>query len=432
MKLRKAAAALLAVLLITALPLSASAGEWATEEFSFTVPESLAYCFDLNTPENDPSWALAGVGDPAAKQKDYQDMSAIADFYSEDGKANILVMQKESDTSKQIYNLSTLTEEERAEFLDKLLQSKSEDITVKKEYVDVGGIPFYRVQTDGKTDMGEVHELVYGTIVNGYALNFDMYSGEKEMTEEQIGLLESMVQSVTFTEIKAKPENTVSTGDLTTSLLMLGLLVVVILIPVLYFPIKSRRDKKQKALLGEKLTEYHKAHGNNDVIPGEMRFANSTDCTREAIHKFSLYQSYIKNVGSLLVGAFLSITTLVVSFVLDSDWWIKLLAVGIAGYYGYKIFNMPHTIEKIQRKVYERGTSATAHYAFYDEAFRVSGIQSASVFPYFQISDVRRNGQYVYLYYGPDNAYMIDQYGFSLGEFEDFIKFISEKTGKKL
>ena len=111
---------------------------------------------------------------------------------------------------------------------------------------------------------------------------------------------------------------------------------------------------------------------------------------------------------------------------------MKLLAVGIVVYYGYKIFSTPTNIEKVQRKVYDRGTSSTAIYAFYDEAFRVSGVQSASVYPYFQITDVRKHGHYVYLYYGPDNAYMVDQFGFKLGEYEDFLKFISEKTGKKL
>lgn len=54
------------------------------------------------------------------------------------------------------------------------------------------------------------------------------------------------------------------------------------------------------------------------------------------------------------------------------------------------------------------------------------------MFPYFQIVDVRKHGHYIYLYYGPENAYMVDQFGFSKGEFSDFVKFISEKTGKKL
>ena len=105
--------------------------------------------------------------------------------------------------------------------------------------------------------------------------------------------------------------------------------------------------------------------------------------------------------------------------------------MGVAVYYGYKIFNAPHVMEKTQRRVYDRGVSSTAHYAFYDEAFRVSGIQSASVFPYFQITDVRRHKQHLYLYYGPENAYMVDKNGFSKGSYEEFVKFLAEKTGKK-
>ena len=63
----------------------------------------------------------------------------------------------------------------------------------------------------------------------------------------------------------------------------------------------------------------------------------------------------------------------------------------------------------------------------------IFSIQRSSGYPvpYFQITDVRRRGQYLYLYYGPDNAYMVDQYGFTQGEFEEFQQFIREKTGKK-
>ena len=245
-------------------------------------------------------------------------------------------------------------------------------------------------------------------------------------------MLLGIVESITFSEILEKPETTVDTSDIVTTISLLVLLVLVILIPAVYFPIKSKRDKKLKARLADQLTAYHKEHGDNETILGDMLFANSTDCTKEAIHTFALYQSYIKNVGSLVIGAFLCLATLLCSFALDADWWIKLLAVGIVVYYGYKIFNMPHTLEKVQRKVFDRGVSSTAHYAFYDEAFRVSGVQSASMFPYFQITDVRRHSHYLYLYYGPDNAYLVDQFGFSVGEWEDFVKFISQKTGKKL
>ena len=119
------------------------------------------------------------------------------------------------------------------------------------------------------------------------------------------------------------------------------------------------------------------------------------------------------------------------AFLIDAAWWMKLVAIAIAAYYAYKVIGMAATVEKIQRKVHGRGQSQTAHYTFYPEVFRVSGIQSASVIPYFQLTDLRRKGQYLYLYYGPDNAYMVDQYGFTQGEFEEFVDFIQKSVQKQ-
>lgn len=431
LKLRKIAVALAAVLLLAALSVTAAAETWSMEGITLQVPDGM-YKFDSSTPVNDPAWALAGIGDPQTRLKDYGEMNALVNYVSEDGKTSIQIMKKESTYTSQLYNLDLLPQEQEQSFLDDLISSQSDSITVEKSYYPGKQVTFYRVEMNGETSDGQIHELLYGTIVNGFAFNIDLYNGANEITPEQEALVRDIVDSVEFDEILEKPETTVSQGDIAMSIFLLAVLVAIVVVPLIYLPIKGKRDKKRKAKLAEELTEYHKTHGNNDVIPGEMRFANSTECTREAIHSFSIYQAYVKSIGALLIGVLLSVVILVMSFMLDAEWWIKILAVGIAGYYVYKVFTTPHTIEKIQTRVYDRGTSKTAHYAFYDEAFRVSGIQSASVFPYFQIMDVRKNGQYIYLYYGPDNAYMVDQYGFSLGEYEDFCKFISERTGKKL
>ena len=285
-----------------------------------------------------------------------------------------------------------------------------------------------------QVDTGETiaYELVYGTIINGYAVNFDVFRQGEPISQEQEDLLADMAASFTVPQVLEKPEATLTTKDIAVTVSLLVLLAAAILVPTVYFPLRNKRDKRRKAQLAERLSQFHKEHGDGETIEGSIRFANSTECTKEAIHTFSIYQAYIKSLGTLVVGALLCLVTLVISFLVDAEWWLKLLTFGVVVYYGYKIVSAPHTLEKIQRRVFDRGVSSTAHYAFYDEAFRVSGIQSASVFPYFQIVDVRKHGHYIYLYYGPENAYMVDQFGFSKGEFSDFVKFISEKTGKKL
>lgn len=424
-------AALLALVLLLALPLSAAAETFSTEDFTIEIPEGM-YQFGPTTSVDDPSWALAGVADPTTKLQTYQDMHGIAELITQDGETSILIMQNQTDTTESIFSLRDLSEEDKEEFLDGTMQSKSEDILVEKYYIDVNGQPFYRLRVDGSSNGVEYHEVQYATIINGYSLGFDIYGGDETVTQEQEDMLLGIVESITFSEILEKPETTITLQDYVVVAAVLVLLVMVILVPVVYVPIRNRKEKRLKAKLAEQLTQYHKDHGTSEKDLGELQFVNSTDCTKEAIHSFSLYQSYVKNLGSLLIGGVLCVAAFIVAFALDAEWWGKLLVVGIVVYYGYKVFSMPHTLEKIQRRVYDRGISSTAHYAFYDEGFRVSGIQSASVFPYFQIVDLRRHGHYLYLYYGPENAYMVDKFTFSLGQYEDFVKFISEKTGKKL
>lgn len=427
MKFKKAAAALFAVLLCTVLCLPASAAEWEGKDFTFTVPEEFVHSFGPQTPQDDPSWLLAGLSDPASLLQEYQDMGVIADFYTEDG-VSIKVREQESSTTNSIFSLKDMSEDELAEFMDSQIQSQSEDIVVAKECVQIDDFPFFRVRIDSTGGQNEVHELFYYTILNGRTLVFDMYSGEKDITAEQEELLTRAVSSLRITQLLEKPEP--EPVNIALVILLLVLIIVIVVAPFIYIPLRNRWDKKQKAKMAERLSEYRKTHGEG-VPLGEPRFVNETECTREAVRTFSLYHSYGKGIASLLLGGVTCVAALTVVFLTDMTWWLKVLAVGAAVYFAYKTINLPNTVEKVQRKVFSRGVSSTARYTFYDEGFRVTGIQSASLYPYFQITSVRKHGHYLYLYYGPDNAYLVDQYGFSLGEFEDFTAFIREKTAKQ-
>lgn len=434
MKGKKAAALLLSAVLLIVACLPVSAEQWNGGDFTVEVPEGM-YRLDQSVSPDDPVWALVGVADVNAKLKEYKDMNVVADFVSKDGKLSVVLMKRESDVTKQVYNLSQQTPEEQQQTLEQVApkpnpEAKPEDILdLESSLHQTDSLSYYRVRMSGKTaEMGEVDELIYGTIVNGYALNFDTHVVGGALPAEAEELLAGMMSSLKINNILEKPVTTPM--DMGLAIALLVLMVLVIAAPFIYMPIRNKIDKRNKAKLAQQLTDYRKLHG--DTVSGDMRFANSTDCTREAIHKFAYFHSYIKNLPALLLGALLSLVAVAVSFALDADWWMKLLSVGVVVYFGYKAFTTPTNTEKVQRKVFERGTSTTAVYAFYEEAFRVSGVQSASVYPYFQLTDVRKHGQYVYLYYGPDNAFLVDQYGFASGSYEDFLKFISEKTGKKV
>lgn len=427
MKLKKAAAILLAVLICVTCCVTASAAEWKEEDFTLTVPEEFVYTLSPELSSDDPAWIFAGVSDASSKLTEYSDMGVIADFRTEDG-TSIMLRQKSSDTSKSIYNLNALNDEDIAEFMSSVLQSNSEDVTILTEKVMINGFPFCKFDIEGHADGTDAYNIFYLTVLNGRSLVIDLYTGENAITEQQKELLLSMVNSINITQILEKPAE--QPVNVTVMIALLVLMLAVVIIPLIYVPLQNKRDKKQKAKMADRMSEYRTKYGENPAM-GEAKFVNETDCTKEAIRTFSIYHSYIKGIVSLAVGAIMCIAAVSMSFLFDMTWWVKLAAVGVAIYFAYKIIAMPNTIEKVQRKVFGRGTSDTARLTFFEDGFRVTGVQAASIYPYFQISDIRSHGHYLYLYYGPDNAYIVDKYGFTLGEFDDFAEFIKRKTAKQ-
>ena len=128
---RKWTAALLALMLVLALPFSAAAETFSNDDFSLTYPDGM-YLFTLSTSVDDPSWALAGIADPQSELQTMQDMSGIAQLVSEDGSTTILVQQQESSQTRQIFNLGTLSEEDQQSFWTALCRPKQRTSPLRK------------------------------------------------------------------------------------------------------------------------------------------------------------------------------------------------------------------------------------------------------------------------------------------------------------
>ena len=431
MKLKRILSVLWLLLLSAALFLpvfafaETSRESWEGEDFKITLPEEIVYTFSPNVSSADPSWVQAGIGDPAAILEEYGEMGIVADFYTEGRKENVRVLINTNNSTQNMYDMKDLAEEDRQGFLDSV-DTDNEEVKLEKGFVDVNGQPFYRIRIDSATSLGEVHELQYGTVVNGHTLTILAVS-ETELTEAQVALLEKVANAVEITQRVPKPEPEPVNVALLLSLLIV--LLAIIVAPIVYLPLRRRRDKREKARAAEQISQYRLTHTDENSY-GAVRFVNETECTREAVRTFSRYHAYGKNLPVLLLEGALCALVLAASFLFEMTWWVKVLAVGVTAYFAYRAVSVPSNVEKIQQKVFSRGVSTTARYTFFEEGFRVGGIQSASVFPYFQITAVKRHGHYLYLYYGHDNAYLVDQYGFSQGSFEEFTGFIAEKTQK--
>jgi len=439
MKRKRIPALLLALLILLAVPFTAAAEQWDYDDFTVTVPDDL-YIFTPETSVSDPAWALCGITDPIETLNMYTDeedgMNAIANFISAGGNVNILVTRKASTNSQDIYNLGDLSDEEFDEFVNTLVGSDEESVTITAGRYDHPEMPFFHLRIDVDESSGtEMHERIYGTILNGYAVAFTTYKQDADITQEEMDILESLVQSFKVTKLVDKSEmEEVEALQLWGVIIFSGVIVLLVVGMIVFMKIRAGRDKKMKKSLADRLSEYRKTHGSGTEAGGAMLYANSTDCSNEAIRAFSIYHAYVKNILPIAIGIIMSIAILVVTIVFGtgSDWWLPLIAAALVVYYAYKLITASSNVEKVQRKVYSMGVSTTAHYAFYEDAYRVSGIQSPSAYPYFQMTDVRVSKDYIYIYYGPDNAYIISRGSFLNGANDaEFIKFIKSKLEKK-
>lgn len=439
MKLKKLSALCLAVVLLATccLPVLAAesaAREWKGDDFTFVLPAAIRY--DMGTAEaGDPTWGMVGVTDGEDQVEENEEFAVIADLYTENGEINIKVMSRLNDATMELFDLSQMSQEELDALLPQLLQSETDGITVQRRYLEIDGQPFYYLRADGATEQyGEAHEITIGTIFNGHTLNFNIHS-TAEFQDFPVSMLEEMVDSVRITarytleqvEEMNRPDP-IELREYIPIFIVLGFVLLMVLAPAVVIPVRRKLNKKSRDKMAARLTAYEKEHRDNrDWDPGELRFANATECTREAIHKFSMYQALVKSWASLALGAAVCAAVLITVFVFNMVWWMKVIAVGVTVFFAYRACTIPGAVEKVQLRLHNTSNSNVAQYMFYDEAFRVSGIQPSTLYPYFRITAVRRSGQYVYLYYGPENAHILDQYGFSVGDMDSFLAFIKEK-----
>jgi hypothetical protein len=461
MKFRKISLLLCCLLFAVVMPITASAKEWAAEDFTVEVPEEL-YIFTEETPLDSLSWTLAGVGDPNTVRKLFGEpksssggifgifggsqqseaMNAIANFIGPGGDVNILVTKKQSADSYRIYNFADVSKEEQQAFLDNLI-SKNEDseesessVEADVSFYEEGDVLFFELTISGTVQESiegqglvskDIHEVLYGTILNGYTVSINTYRLGEKISEETMAAIRSIVNSFKVTKVIDPSETAMSKTEIFRVLLILGAFILMIAGSVTYMRVSSSKEKKQKKVMAERLSEYHKRQKEENEQERKVRFVNKTECTNEVVRKFSIYQAYIKTMAPNLIGALASVFILIFTFSFAAEWWMNLVAVGLAGYYVYKMMTSVTAVERVQRRIFSQGNTKIARYSFYEDVFRISGVQSASNYPYFQITDVRITKDYFYLYYGLENAYIVAKSGFELGTDAEFEQFIKEK-----
>ena len=450
MKLRKYAVCLFALLITCSLSMTAFAKEWTTEDFQLDIPEDF-YIFTSENSPADPTWAEAGIEDPSKVlelfSKDErsvldivggsspsESLYGIASFISPD--TQILLARNKTQASLQYGNSKDMTQQDKQDILDKLSgDGETTDFEANQtvEWYDVGNVPFLKLSIDVVGNEGEkMHEITYMTMLNRDSVTFHVYTIDKDISEKSKEALETVVNSFVVTNYTDFTESQLDTWEIVKVVGLLVVLIGIIVGTIIFSRVRTKKDQNQKKLMADKLSEFHRQNSGVDA-KGKLCYANVTNCSDEAIHAFSIFQSYLKHLPSLIIGAVSCIVLVVVSILFSDEWFMILISAGVTIYFVFKTATASSNMEKVQKRIYARGSSNMAKYAFYDNIFRVTGVQAMSTYPYFQITDIRTYKEYIYLYYGPENAYIVSRNGFANDVDPDaFVEFVKAKIQEGL
>ncbi len=444
--MKKIVSWLLAVTLLTmAIPVCFAAAtteptkvEVEELDVEFEVPEGM-FILTGDTPIDSTDWGLAGYEDPLEKVGDFeQDDSGnlmAMELVPEDRSYTIRISRKYSDDSRNYFNLNEVTDEQFQELLDtNTFVDEEYGVTAKAEKYEHSQIPFFKIDLQGEVNDSPIWETCYGTIVNGFSLSIDMFANA-EFTEEQIAQIEQLVDSITITKFVEKPTQ----EQIMLQMVAAVLPVLIIIAAAVVFFLVIRRNNRKKERLKKEMTDmlvaYRKeqaqrAAQDEHYQVSKTLFENTTFCSDVAAQDFckfhSLRRCLLRNSMFILLG----VLSVVVGFIYNDSWLLRIVMIALGIYLVVQPFLMLDRMKRAEVGFYKKARSREASYAFREEDFRISGIQSVTLYPYFQILSAYEDKKYFYLYYTEDRAYLVEKDGFTLGEANDFRKFLKEKLGK--
>lgn len=446
---KRIASALCAVLLALGCAVPAFAAEKTTytiEEMNITLelPDDL-YVFeqsDFNILDPNPDLEKAGFTDPQEQLEMMQEYEIYLTAVSQDQMLSINVAKKDSSTTQSVYDLSQLTDEQFEEFLDTM---RGEDDTTDEieayevqRYDDQPERPFFTIRMKMNSEQyGEKEELCYVTVVNGYSITVDGVA-EGDMTQEQSDLLREIADSVHVTQIIE--QETIEFNAATIFSLLFPLVLIVFLIALgVGMRIRRGHAMKERRALADRMSEYRRAQkkleeeaaaeGRTPEEP-ETLFRNKTTYNEEVAHAFVQFHFLRRKLGVMIGYAVFALFMAASAFVLDSEWYMRLILFGVGVFLVVWMCLMPGKLYNNVMATFKKAKNKENEYTFRADDFRIAGVQSASVFPYFQVTRAYESGKYFYLYFGEEQAYYIAKDGFTVGDADGFRTFLKEKLGK--
>jgi hypothetical protein len=395
-----------------------------------TVPED-TIIITADTPNADEQWKKAGITDPKAEKENFSEMSVKAILYDPSSATTVRLMQKQTSDTKELFHLSLLSEDELTAYLDTLFTSTDENTTFTMEKYAQQETPFYHLSLEATKEGVLSSETLYGTIVNGYSISYDLFvKNNTEPLDESF--IKELVAGTHFTEILDKAEVEQQRQK---ALVYLAIAIIVIIGIIIAWVLLSKKAGRKKLAIKKLKTEelsrffIEQRQREEKNIKDASIYLNRTKYTEEAIKNFYIYDIIFKHIKVWIITTIMLLLSIYTLFTSGSLLGGGIIIVIVVVFLYYKGFQIEKIIAR-DLKAYKKNKNTEAVFTFYEEYYTISGIQSISKYPYVQIIGIKKYKDYMYLYYGTDKAHYLKKDGFEQGlaEFETFIK---ERTKTK-
>lgn len=400
---------------------------FSSMRMEITVPED-TIIITKELPNTDELWAKAGITDPSAEKKTFDEIGVQAILYDPDSNTTVRLLQKQSAESKKVFHLSLLSKEELDDFLDSLINTSDENAKISISEYSHEETGFFRLYIETLAEEEKIAEIIYGTVVNGYSITFDLFE-HNSLEELNENYIKELVAGTHFTEFLDKAE--VEKQEQLFMLVSLLFFVMIVVILVLWIRMQKKKVRKQQAtnkMKTDGLSLFYKEmeHRDTNNIRDSILFSNRTRYTEEVIKNFYHYDRFFKRIKFWATSTILYLLILILLILNSESLVMSLIIIATPIIW---VIMQEFQIEKLVRnmtKNYSKGKSKEAIFMFYEDYYTMSGIQNISRYPYLLVTDVREHKDFFYLYMGENHAIYLKKDGFEQ-DIEEFRKFILRK-----
>lgn len=370
-----------------------------------TVPDD-TLVITSSTKKYDPIWQQAGITDSSEKLDEFKDMSIQALFCDPVTHNTVNYIMKQSTETVDIFNFALMSDSQLQSYVDALIEP-TENITVTGSLVKGKETPFFRLEILVNDPVSPATEIIYGTIVNGKMIQFDLYQDGAGEADESF--IKSIVDSAHFTKVMTREEYDEATKKgIITTVIIIAVLIAIIIASIMFSSMHQKKLKRYTLSISEAMQDFRIRRSNN---PSAFVKAPCATCDTvyddKLIDEFITYTTWVKPAFKIAIAAVIILTATIVMFRSNMlAFAIVTAAVGVIAL--YTSYSNSEKRKVALKKQYDTKLKKTARIRFFDEYFTVSGLGSIAEYVNKQVTDVRNNKGVLYIYLGNDLAIILD------------------------